>query len=173
MLAGPENPEQVLLIENPQSFEACIRAGLHEYQTLICTFGYGLQWSQVLEKRDSVIGLIREGSTNQNLQQLLNHPNIFFWGDLDYEGLNIYRSITRRLPHCQLSNLYLMMAAELHNGRNHPYTKAVEKERQHHRDGLPGLVGAVDQERFNDKDTLINFSLGGITLLEFTSRLPS
>uniref|UniRef100_UPI0021486BA3 DUF2220 domain-containing protein n=1 Tax=Endozoicomonas sp. SESOKO1 TaxID=2828742 RepID=UPI0021486BA3 len=172
VLAGPENPEQVLLIENPQSFEACIRAGLHEYQALICTFGYGLQWSQVLERPESVVGLIRSGSANQNLKHLFSHPKVYFWGDLDCEGLNIYRSINGRLPHCQLSNLYLLMVAELHNGSYHPYTRAVEKESQAHRDGLPFLSGGVDQERFSDKDTLINFSSGGMTLSDLATHLP-
>ncbi|WP_067517504.1 Wadjet anti-phage system protein JetD domain-containing protein [Endozoicomonas ascidiicola] len=171
VIAGPEKPEHVLLIENPQSFEACIRAGLHEQQTLICTYGYGLQWSQVLENPKSVTGLIRAGNPNQNLQALLSHSDIYFWGDLDHAGIDIFQSIAKRVPTCKLSNLYLPMIEALKAGQGHPYTKAVKKEEQPLRNPIHGLSAAIDQEQFNNIATLTRYSQSGMTLQEFQAQL--
>ena len=128
VIAGPAEPEQVLLIENPQSFEACINAGLHQHMAMVSTHGYGLQWKQVPENQDSVVGIVRLGCPDQNLTHLLSHPKLFFWGDLDYAGIDIYQSIRSGHAQCLLSNLYQPMIERLRSGLGHSYSEAAEKK---------------------------------------------
>ena len=45
LTAGPPNPDSVLLIENPHSFEEAVASGCAEKVALIATFGYGLSRS--------------------------------------------------------------------------------------------------------------------------------
>lgn len=157
--ASPEQPEQVLLIENPQSFEACIQLGLHLKMALISTFGYGLGWLQVIENRKSVLGISRAGAV-QDLMTLLDHPELFFWGDLDHEGLKIFRTIQQQYPQCRLSRLYLPMVEKVEAGLSHPYVKAAGKEGQKVA-GVSRYSQGLDQECL--KSSVIGeYCLGGI-----------
>ncbi|WP_252176148.1 Wadjet anti-phage system protein JetD domain-containing protein [Endozoicomonas sp. 4G] len=157
--AGPEQPEQVLLVENPQSFEACITLELHLRMALISTFGYGLGWLQVIENRQSVAAISRAG-TKQNLMALLDHPELFFWGDLDHEGLKIFQTIRQQYPQCRLSRLYLPMIEKVEAGFCHPYVKAVGKEGQKDT-GLSRFATGLDQECL-DSPAIREYCLGGV-----------
>ena len=157
--AGPEQPEQVLLIENPQSFEACIQLGLHQRAGLVSTFGYGLGWLQVISNSESVVGISREGAA-QNLLNLLKHPKLYFWGDLDHEGLKIYQAIKQQYPQCCLSRLYLPMIEKLSAGFHHPYVKAVGKDGQKDA-GISRYPHGLDQECLNIR-TIQEYYQGGI-----------
>ncbi|WP_051786517.1 Wadjet anti-phage system protein JetD domain-containing protein [Endozoicomonas numazuensis] len=157
--AGPEHPEQVLLIENPQSFEACIELGLHERIGLVSTFGYGLGWLQVIENRKSVVGISR-GGAEQDLLTLLDHPKLYFWGDLDHEGIKIYRAIRQQYPQCRLSHLYLPMIEKVETGFHHPYVKAVGKEGQKNA-GDSRYANGLDQESL-ENSVIKAYFLGGI-----------
>lgn len=138
VVAGPENPEAVLLIENPHSFEEAIAAGCADKIALIVTYGYGLSRSgeaygnsltEVVEQADKLIPLIRKG--NPPLPNtLLKHPKILFWGDLDREGLRIYTRLRKGVPALRASALYLPMVKAIKMGMSHPYAKATAKERQ-------------------------------------------
>lgn len=161
VIAGPENPEQVLLVENPQSFEVCIQAGLHHRMGLVSTYGYGLQWNQVLENQDSVVGIARAGNPG-NLKSLLAHSKLYFWGDLDHEGIRIFHSIKSKCPPCQLSNLYRPMVEALKSGKGHPYSKATGKPDQKPSELLNGHESAVDQE-FVDSELLLMHCNGGLS----------
>jgi hypothetical protein len=71
IVAGPENPEAVLLIENPHSFEEAIAAGCAEKLALVVTYGYGLSRSgeaygnslaEAFEQADRLVPLVRMGN---------------------------------------------------------------------------------------------------------------
>lgn len=139
VVAGPAVPTAVLLIENPQVFEAAIRAGLAVDHALIVTFGYGLnprsddfgrQLAEQIESRiGGLIALRRDGSP-PDLPRLFAHEHLFFWGDLDREGMRIYRRLQPRLPQLRLSALYGPMHAALLSGVGHPYVAVTAKDQQ-------------------------------------------
>lgn len=163
VVAGPANPEAVLLIENPHSFEEAVAAGCAENIALIVTYGYGLSRSgdaygnaltEAVEQADRLVPLVRRGSPPAP-RILLRHPRIFFWGDLDREGLRIYSSLQKRIPMLSASALYWPMIKAMKQGRSHPYTRATAKERQFDVETVPNdieslvplcLSRGVDQE---------------------------
>lgn len=130
VVAGPANPEAVLLIENATSFELAVRAGLDERVALIAAYGYGLNLytdsSAGLALLDSLTSrrcevLSRTGQ-GHSLPVLLAHPKLFFWGDLDREGLRIALALRERLPQLRLSALYEPMQPLICERRtSHPY----------------------------------------------------
>ncbi|MFC3286256.1 Wadjet anti-phage system protein JetD domain-containing protein [Litchfieldella rifensis] len=129
LAAMPSEPEGLLVIENPQSFDQACRAGLSERLALVCSFGYGLSLSEVLKAPERV-RLIGEGTASRTLSELLGSPNKTFWGDLDPEGLRIYCRLRQTVPALRLSALYGPMIAVLESGGGHP---------------LHGLTGKADQ----------------------------
>jgi hypothetical protein len=171
VVAGPEAPEAVLLIENPHSFEEALAAGCASSVALIATYGYGLSRSgdaygnaliESVSASAPLIPLVRAGNPPAP-GLLLNHPSIRFWGDLDREGLRIYNSLRARIPALRTSALYLPMCAIAKNGRSHPYIKATAKERQGSIEGVPSdaerlipfcLERGVDQEAVCRDDIL-------------------
>lgn len=136
VVAGPPDPISVILIENPQAFEWAIQAGIADRHALIVTFGYGLsrngddfgrQLVELVEhKKSSLIPLVRAGAP-ATLDDLLAHPNLFFWGDLDPEGLRIFERLRKHLPQLRLSAMYQPMIDALQAGNCHPYVDAVGK----------------------------------------------
>ena len=82
VVAGPAASEQVLLVENPQSFEACIDAGLDQEMTLVSTYGYGLQWKQVLDNPGAVMGIVRAGQPGQNPSRVTGSSKAVFLGGI-------------------------------------------------------------------------------------------
>jgi hypothetical protein len=138
IVAGPENPEAVLLIENPHSFEEAIAACCADKIALVVTYGYGLSRSgeaygnsltEAVAQADSLVPLIRKGNP-PSPKTLFGHSKILFWGDLDREGLRIYASLRKGLPALRASALYLPMSEAVKRGVSHPYTKATAKEKQ-------------------------------------------
>ncbi len=139
VMAGPADPESVILIENPWAFERAIAAGLAERHALLVTFGYGLnrngdgfgrQLASLVEDRAEVlIPIVRTGNPPP-LATLFANPKISFWGDLDPEGLRIYQRLKRRLPQLMLSQLYEPMRALLVSTGGHPYTAVTGKSGQ-------------------------------------------
>lgn len=137
--AGPEAPAGVILIENPWAFETAVEAGLAERYGLIATFGYGLsreteaygrQLAGLIESRATDLVQLRRSGAPPDIGTLLAHPNISFWGDLDPEGLRIYRRLKARIPHLVLSELYRPMLERLEAGLGHPYVTATGKQGQ-------------------------------------------
>ncbi len=141
VVAGCASPETVILVENPAAFEMAITTQAVNRCAFIATFGFGLskseedcgnQLANMVEGRFSgAITLTREGSMCPTAKELLNHPNITFWGDLDVAGIEIYLRLKKAIPNLQLSALYKPMAASVCNPpRSHPYVASVGKERQ-------------------------------------------
>lgn len=167
--AGPEDPEAVLLVENPHSFEEAIAAGCAKSIGLIVAYGYGLSRSgeaygnrlvESVDTLDILIPLVRAGNP-PTPRLLLSHPKLLFWGDLDREGLRIYASLKKRLPALQASALYRPMARALEAGIGHPYVKATAKNNQNFPDSVPNDVGhlinlcannGIDQEIVSRED---------------------
>ncbi|GAA0636245.1 Wadjet anti-phage system protein JetD domain-containing protein [Halomonas beimenensis] len=109
---APEVPQGLLLIENPQSFEQARRLGVGDRLALVCGFGYGLALGEALADVDRV-RLVGERPPRQGLARLLSLPSQTYWGDLDPEGLRLYRALKRRLPRLCLSALMAPMAEGL------------------------------------------------------------
>lgn len=137
--AGPEDPIAIILIENPWAFELAVESGIADRYGLIATFGYGLsrdseafgrQLAGLLEARAGDLVQLRRHGYPPPIAWMLNHQKISFWGDLDPEGLRIYRRIKARIPSLALSELYEPMLARLERGLGHPYVEATGKAGQ-------------------------------------------
>ena len=135
-------PRAVILVENPVAFENAISSPAGEHCVFICTFGYGLsiisddfgnQLAGIIEAGGATaIPLYRNTSNKlKGLQELLSHAELFFWGDLDIEGLKIFERLKKRLPHLRLSGLYNPMTeAILTSASRHEYVQLVSKPKQ-------------------------------------------
>lgn len=141
VVAGCAKPEAVVLIENPAAFEMAVATRAVNHCAFIATFGFGLSKSQedygnqlanMVEGHFSgAITLTREGSSCQTAEELLNHHNITFWGDLDVAGIQIFQRLKKTIPGLRLSALYRpMLAAAEDLGLSHPYVLAVGKSGQ-------------------------------------------
>lgn len=136
LTAGPAEPEAVCLVENPQAFEMAVRAAVPGI-AWIATYGYGLSRSGEafgeqlagLIETGRMVQLIRDGNPRA-LPELLSHPNLTFWGDLDPAGLHIFDRLKRRLPQLKLSSLYAPMLEQLREEGGHPYVSATGKQGQ-------------------------------------------
>jgi len=139
IVAGPANPDIVVLVENPQAMEIALKADIPNI-AWIATFGYGLSMmgdeygrqlaSIVEDERRLIQPLIRSGNPPL-LDELFTYKNIYFWGDLDPEGLRIYTRIKSKLPNLKLSGLYNPMFSYLLNSElHHPYIKITGKNGQ-------------------------------------------
>jgi len=139
VVAGPPQPDAVILVENPHAFELAVNAGLADTAAWAVTFGYGLskqandygnQLSQMVNSGfHNVERLTRFGSPPV-ISELIDHDTLLFWGDLDIEGLRIYSRLKSKMPSLQLSGIYQPMIERLQNGEGHPYVKAVGKDNQ-------------------------------------------
>ena len=136
MVAGPPSPDQVILVENPQAFEEGVRSRLSD-TAWVATQGYGLsrngdafgnQLVRIVED-GHLIPLVRAGSP-PSLEKLLSHDRLFFWGDLDPAGLDIYIRLKKQLPKLQLSGLYHIMLEKLQNHCGHPLVPLTGKDGQ-------------------------------------------
>ncbi len=136
MVAGPECPRQVILTENPQAFEEGVQARLED-TAWIATQGYGLsrngdafgnQLVRLVED-GHLVPLVRAG-TPPSLEKLFAHERLFFWGDLDPAGMDIFQRLRRILPHIRLSALYRPMMESIKNGGGHPLVSLTGKEGQ-------------------------------------------
>lgn len=134
-----KDPEAVILVENPISFETAIQSSAGLRCAFICTFGFGLS-HQGNDYGNQLAGAIESGSSMllhrnegnwKDFNSLLLHHNLHFWGDLDMAGIQIYERIAAKLPHISLSALYspMLNALDSHHTR-HPYIDCVGKKGQ-------------------------------------------
>jgi len=167
-----QSPSSVVLIENPVSFEAAVESGAGRECLFVCTFGFGLSAStndygnQLAGAVESglVQVLNRSSGAASSLHDILKHPRIQFWGDLDTAGMQIYCRLASRIPTVALSALYEpMIEAIQHDGSRHPYVSAVCKDGQGRmtvqtaRDDVQEMLRlcerfAVDQEFVSEDD---------------------
>jgi hypothetical protein len=144
VVAGPRDPATVVLVENPAAFEVAVATEAIKRCAFVATFGFGLSKAQedygnqlvsmVDERFNKSITLTREGSACPPAKDLLRHPNITFWGDLDPAGVEIYLRLKRSIPGLELSALYQPMIEAIQDpGSCHPYSKAVGKDGQRER----------------------------------------
>lgn len=136
--AGPPNPESVVLIENPTSFELAAACSAVDRVAFLATFGYGLsrsgeafgqQLASIVTVPASLVPLVRAGQPPAP-HLLLRHRNITFWGDLDHEGLRIFLRLKQTIPQLELSALYRPMATRLYRDGGHPYAAITGKDGQ-------------------------------------------
>jgi hypothetical protein len=121
--AGAAVPESILFIENPSAFASQLRAGFPARNLAVCAFGYGLTIENLGRKLNdgSVIACPAAGE-RPDLAKIVPTSPCFFWGDLDLEGLRIFETLRRAVPHLQLSAIYQRMASLLANRcTSHPY----------------------------------------------------
>lgn len=64
-----------------------------------------MQLAKFMEQKKGFQALVREGN-QPAIETLLQHPRIYFWGDLDREGLRIYWRLKSSISKLQLSGLY-------------------------------------------------------------------
>lgn len=140
VVAGPSSPTAVLLVENTTTYEEAVRAGLDESVALIAAYGYGLNmladsvagWALVESLTGGRCEVLRRSGQDHELSELLQHPRLFFWGDLDREGLRIALALRSKLPKLTLSALYRPMRDMVRQrARAHPYALACGKANQH------------------------------------------
>lgn len=139
VVSSPEQSSAVILVENPIAFEKAILSDAARHCTFICTFGFGLS-NSANEYGNQLAGTVEAGNaillhrgmaTADSLEQLINHPNVLFWGDLDIAGIQIYERLLKKIPKLQYSGLYgPMLFALKESGRSHPYVSAVGKQGQ-------------------------------------------
>lgn len=143
----PASPKGVMLIENGQSYAQALRLGLDRRLALVCSFGYGLSLGEALSGVERV-RLVSEAPLPLTLGELLALPDITYWGDLDPEGLRIYRRLQDRLPALRLSAIYSVMIGILVDDGGHPLHEAVGKSGQLSADNWER---GVDQEWVDDE----------------------
>ena len=170
---GGTSPESLILVENPIAFETAIQSQASDRHTFLCTFGFGLsnssseygnQLASVIETGRAIL-LRRLEGPHISFDELICHPEIHFWGDLDIAGLQIFERIAYRIQNLKLSALYEpMIKATEHSVSRHPYVAAVgkagQKSFQPTRKDTAAMLEicvkwAVDQEIVNGNDVLI------------------
>lgn len=140
VIAGPPVPVAVVLVENPHAFEAALRAPGTDDTAWLATFGfglsirseeYGVQLVELLTNAQRVpYPLTRKGAPPP-IEQLLTHPRLFFWGDLDPAGLQIFERLRRSYPALRLSRLYQpLLDIRASPECSHPYVFATGKAGQ-------------------------------------------
>ncbi|WP_426683524.1 Wadjet anti-phage system protein JetD domain-containing protein [Xanthomonas translucens pv. undulosa] len=167
VVAGPASPAGVLLIENTTSFEMAVRAGLDAELALVAAYGYGLNMmsdssaglallNSISNRRCEILSRSGQG---HSLPHLLAHPRLYFWGDLDREGLRIALALRKILPMLSLSALYAPMrvlAAE--RATSHPYVgmsgKALQAPWVQTGDKLIDQLAACCEYRAVDQEAL-------------------
>ena len=112
----------------------------------------------------------------KGLHDLLSHSNLFFWGDLDIEGMKIFERLKRRLPQLRLSGLYTPMVEAIKSpGNRHEYAqlacKPLQKPFSPQFEETAALLVlcsnyAVDQE-FVSSDKIFEYAEKEINFLEF------
>ncbi|MDN3554819.1 Wadjet anti-phage system protein JetD domain-containing protein [Halomonas maura] len=146
LAAMPEAPEGLLLIENPQSYAQACRVGLDRRLALVCSFGYGLSLGESMLD-PAAVRLVGEQGLSHALTALLSLPSPTYWGDLDPEGLRIYRRLKAQLPALRLSALLDPMASALAGEGGHPLHRLTGKEGQR---PAGDWTRGVDQEWLED-----------------------
>lgn len=177
LIAGAAEPETVVLVENRNAFERAIACSQDLPVAWISTYGFGAAALDAGERMvDGLEGAAAVSATRLGspppLADLLCHPSIRLWGDLDVAGLQIFMRARRRLPALSLSGLYAPMLAHLEAGGGHPYVSLTGKGGQNlantcaDPDIAPLLAAcrarAVDQE-WLQPDDIRNHCLGALS----------
>lgn len=130
--AGPSHPESIVFIENPSSFSSFSRSKLADRHMAICAYGYGLTFENFGDRlsRGTVIACPAVGQPPlPNLAEVIESVPLFFWGDLDLEGLRIYEAMKRQFSTLKLSRAYELMTKCISDPRrSHPYGDLVGKK---------------------------------------------
>lgn len=135
-VAGPPEPEAVILVENPHSFEMAV--GARTGCAWACTYGFGLSLDkderQMLVENltthlSSLEILVRDGKP-PSIIELLRNERLFFWGDLDLAGMMIYSQLKSSFPQIRLSGIYTPMLRKMTENGGHPYVRCTGKEGQ-------------------------------------------
>lgn len=171
LIAGPLDPQNVVMVENPHSFWQAIATSAIKETAFLVTFGYGLsrhgdeygrQLLELVENDCKLTGAVCGGNPPPP-EELLRNKTLCFWGDLDQEGLRIYLRLKRRLPQLELSALYRPMMDLIGvKDKSHPYVTATAKDGQRQtdsveivEDGVAFLVAAC-RERAVDQEVITN-----------------
>ena len=126
-------------IENPTSFEEVVRIGWATEIAFVVSYGYGLNmsadstagWNLVDGLINGRFEVIKRTAGQHRLNVLLNHRNLFHWGDPDREGLRIASALKQRLPAVRLSALCVPMFRLIADAEtSHPYSDATGKANQ-------------------------------------------
>jgi hypothetical protein len=133
VVAGPAEPRAVILVENPEAFEAAVTATQDLPVAWISAYGFGIshvegtgsRLASAIRGEVSPIPLLRSGRPPA-LRDLLEHERLLHWGDLDRAGLAIFNALLASRPQLRLSGLYGPMVDLLREGGGHPY-QSVEK----------------------------------------------
>ncbi|GAA0587133.1 Wadjet anti-phage system protein JetD domain-containing protein [Halomonas salifodinae] len=163
LASGPRAPRGLMLIENPQSFSQACELGIDDQLALICSFGYGLSLGEALSRPERM-RLVGERLPGVSLETLLALPNASYWGDMDPEGLRIFRALKRRLPQLNLSALYEPMIMALQAGQGHPLDALT---------GKPGQLPGQSWQRGLDQEWVEDATLARLAGLPLDARLEA
>lgn len=141
VVAGCQAPAAVILVENPAALEVAMATEAASRCAFVATFGFGLgrakedygnQLADIVEDQfANTVTLTREGSRCPPARELLTHPSITFWGDLDIAGIHIFLRLKKSIPTLHLSAIYSPMIASLNQpSRSHRYLAATGKSGQ-------------------------------------------
>jgi hypothetical protein len=99
--------DEVLMVENPAAFMVACRAMRRRPIAVLCTHGFKASASRVRKIHGCKPFFSRQDSaslkTEERFENWLFHAQasdavVWFWGDLDWEGLNILQSIREAFP---------------------------------------------------------------------------
>lgn len=156
--AGPQNPANVLLVENQSAFLSIMQTAFINQNMIICCFGYGLTIEHLPRRLEegTLIPCPAAGDRPENLSEIISSRPIFHWGDLDQEGLRIYTSLKKALPQLALSRIYRDMSVAVANSTlSHPYHSFFGKAGQRAvvtDDPLIGLLSELCKDRAVDQE---------------------
>ncbi|ROT94724.1 hypothetical protein EB809_18785 [Marinobacter sp. R17] len=130
--AGPVDAEAVLLIENPRSFTSFSNSRHVERVLGVASYGYGLSMQNfAAHLHAGKVTACPSRGERPDLKELIQTKPVFFWGDLDKEGLRIFESLRHRIPSIKLSSAYAEMEKLTSiPERSHPYHRLFEKAGQ-------------------------------------------
>lgn len=129
LTAGNPLGSRVIFIENPRVFNFLV-PHVDQYDAMIVSsYGYGLTLANIgdLLAANSIVTTSVDHYPNSTLSSSLSDKSCLYWGDLDYEGIQIYESLKRSFPEMVLSGAYELMVNLLQEGNGHPYHKLFGK----------------------------------------------
>lgn len=132
LTAGPSHPKAIVLIENIRSFTAFAHSPHAQESVGIAAYGYGLTIESFGARlaANQVVACPAYGHA-PNLKEVMDKVPLYFWGDLDREGLRIFETLRSQFPTLELSAAYAAMEKRCANPMLcHPYHRLFEKEGQ-------------------------------------------
>lgn len=103
LVNSPATPTSFTLVENKDSWLLASR--LCPESAWCCCNGFSLS-SITHENLDDILMYTQAGTITPSLRDLFRHRNLFFWGDLDPAGMQIFRALRTNFPGIRLSPLY-------------------------------------------------------------------